>query len=72
MLNPLNPADPAVMNDVDLAGPLVFCLLFGGMLLLVSYCCHGNSHYTIVVREGSFWIHIWYGPTGLCVHLHCS
>ena len=36
VLNPLNPADPGVMNDADLAGPLVFCLLFGGMLLLVS------------------------------------
>lgn len=44
VLNPLNPTDPGIMNDVDLAGPLVFCLLFGGMLLLVSYCHHGNCH----------------------------
>ena len=36
VLNPLNPTDPNIMSDTDLAGPLVFCLLFGGMLLLVS------------------------------------
>jgi len=36
VLNPLNPTDPNIMSDTDLAGPLVFCLLFGAMLLLVS------------------------------------
>lgn len=36
VLNPLKAADHSIMQDTDLAGPLVFCLAFGGSLLLVS------------------------------------
>ena len=36
VLNPLVKTDKDTANDTDLAGPLVFCLLFGGVLLLVS------------------------------------
>ena len=36
MLHPLKQPDAAIMQDTDLAGPLVFCLAFGGCLLLVS------------------------------------
>ena len=36
VLNPLVKTDVDTANDTDLAGPLVFCLLFGGVLLLVS------------------------------------
>ena len=34
VLNPLGKADAGVISDQDLAGPLVFCLLFGSALLL--------------------------------------
>ncbi len=35
VLNPLKPADAHAISNTDLAGPLLFCLLFGGILLLV-------------------------------------
>lgn len=34
VLNPLKQADHTIMQDTDLAGPLVFCLAFGGSLML--------------------------------------
>ncbi|XP_064637651.1 protein YIPF5-like [Lineus longissimus] len=34
VLNPLKEPDTSILNDTDLAGPLVFCLAFGGTLLL--------------------------------------
>ncbi|KAJ3100931.1 pre-mRNA-splicing factor cwc22 [Phlyctochytrium planicorne] len=33
VLNPLKPLDKNIMDDTDLAGPLIFCFLFGGFLL---------------------------------------
>lgn len=36
VLNPLKQADHTIMQDTDLAGPFVFCLAFGGSLMLVS------------------------------------
>jgi len=36
VLHPLKHPDATIMQDTDLAGPLVFCLAFGGCLLLVS------------------------------------
>lgn len=36
VLHPLRQPDASIMQDTDLAGPLVFCLAFGGCLLLVS------------------------------------
>ncbi|KAI0241241.1 hypothetical protein L0F63_006449, partial [Massospora cicadina] len=33
VLNPLKPVDSHMMDDVDLAGPLIFCLLLGLVLL---------------------------------------
>ena len=38
VLNPGKEAEPAIMQDADLAGPLVFCLAFGVTLLLVGFC----------------------------------
>lgn len=35
VLNPLKRADSHIMDDTDMAGPLIFCLLFGFLLLLV-------------------------------------
>ncbi|WAQ99698.1 YIPF5-like protein [Mya arenaria] len=34
VLNPLKQTDHTIMQDTDLAGPLVFCLAFGGFLML--------------------------------------
>uniref|UniRef100_T1IY08 Protein YIPF n=1 Tax=Strigamia maritima TaxID=126957 RepID=T1IY08_STRMM len=34
VLNPFGATDSTIMQDSDLAGPLVFCLAFGGFLLL--------------------------------------
>ena len=36
VLNPMKSTDSSIMQDTDLAGPLVFCLAFGGTLMLVS------------------------------------
>lgn len=35
VLNPLKTVDPHIMDDADLAGPLVFCFVFACFLLLV-------------------------------------
>ncbi|XP_051896238.1 protein YIPF5-like [Pristis pectinata] len=36
VLNPMKPADGSIMNETDLAGPIVFCLAFGATLLLAG------------------------------------
>jgi hypothetical protein len=40
VLNPLRPVDPHILDDSDLAGPLLFCLMFGIFLLLA-----GKAHF---------------------------
>lgn len=35
-MNPIRTTDQAILQDTDLAGPLVFCLTLGSFLLLVS------------------------------------
>ena len=35
MLNPIRSVDQHIMDDTDLAGPIIFCLLFATFLLLV-------------------------------------
>ena len=35
VLNPLSAVEPHIMDDADLAGPLVFCFVFASLLLLV-------------------------------------
>ncbi|KJE94158.1 smap-5-prov protein [Capsaspora owczarzaki ATCC 30864] len=47
-LNPFKPADQHVMDDTDLAGPLIFCLLFGSFLLM-SGKVHFGSIYGVGV-----------------------
>lgn len=37
VLHPLKAADGSIMNETDLAGPMVFCLAFGATLLLVTH-----------------------------------
>ncbi|KAK0411012.1 hypothetical protein QR680_005432 [Steinernema hermaphroditum] len=47
VLNPLGAASAEVIADQDLAGPLVFCLLFGASLLL-----HGKVHFGYIYGIG--------------------
>lgn len=37
VLHPMKVADGSIMNETDLAGPMVFCLAFGATLLLVNH-----------------------------------
>lgn len=37
VLHPMKAADGSIMNETDLAGPMVFCLAFGATLLLVNH-----------------------------------
>ncbi|XP_054438233.1 protein YIPF7 [Pteronotus mesoamericanus] len=36
VLNPLKPADGSIMNETDLAGPIMFCVALGATLLLAG------------------------------------
>uniref|UniRef100_A0A0B7APR4 Protein YIPF n=1 Tax=Arion vulgaris TaxID=1028688 RepID=A0A0B7APR4_9EUPU len=47
VLNPLKSADNTIMQDTDLAGPLVFCLAFGASLLL-----SGKVHFGYIYGIG--------------------
>lgn len=47
VLNPMQTPDVSVMQDTDLAGPLVFCLAFGGSLLLA-----GKVHFGYIYGIG--------------------
>lgn len=44
VLHPLKVADGTIMNETDLAGPMVFCLAFGATLLLVRHCQGAAGH----------------------------
>ena len=55
MLNPLKSVDQHIMDDTDLAGPILFCLLFATFLLLV----YSMLGVLIEGWEKSFWICIW-------------
>jgi hypothetical protein len=47
VLNPAARIDQHIMDDADLAGPFLFCALFGTFLLLVSQACgHSRSSYS--------------------------
>jgi len=47
VLNPMKTTDVGIMQDTDLAGPLVFCLAFGGFLLL-----SGKVHFGYIYGIG--------------------
>lgn len=47
VLNPFKSTDSHIMDDTDLAGPLVFCLAFGGLLLL-----QGKVHFGYIYGFG--------------------
>lgn len=42
VLNPMARVDQHIMDDSDLAGPILFFLLFGTFLLLVSHQTKGT------------------------------
>ena len=44
------------MDDTDLAGPILFCVLFATFLLLVFLLMY--HHADVVGRKKSFWIHL--------------
>lgn len=48
VLNPFKDTDSHIMDDTDLAGPLVFCLAFGGLLLL-----QGKVHFGYIYGFGA-------------------
>jgi len=53
VLHPMKQPDASIMQDTDLAGPLVFCLAFGGCLLLVSaFLSHVLSLMLLVGGDG--------------------
>ncbi|VDK38603.1 unnamed protein product [Taenia asiatica] len=47
VLNPMRESPQEVLEDTDLAGPLVFCLIFGGTLLLA-----GKVHFNYIYGIG--------------------
>nr|CDS18025.1 protein YIPF5 YIP1 family [Echinococcus granulosus] len=47
VLNPMRECPQEVLDDTDLAGPLVFCLIFGGTLLLA-----GKVHFNYIYGIG--------------------
>uniref|UniRef100_A0A131XKQ0 Protein YIPF n=1 Tax=Hyalomma excavatum TaxID=257692 RepID=A0A131XKQ0_9ACAR len=47
VLNPMKDPDAAILQESDLAGPLVFCLAFGGFLLLT-----GKVHFGYIYGIG--------------------
>lgn len=47
VLNPIKDPDAAILQESDLAGPLVFCLAFGGFLLLT-----GKVHFGYIYGIG--------------------
>jgi hypothetical protein len=61
VLNPMKSVDQHIMDDTDLAGPILFCLLFATFLFLVPLCSRAN-----MLTKGwkkSFWICLWFYPS---------
>lgn len=55
VLNPLRTIDKHIMDDTDLMGPLLFCLLFGVSLLL-----SGKVHFGYIYGVALMgWLSIW-------------
>lgn len=50
VLHPMKAADGSIMNETDLAGPMVFCLAFGATLLLVNHWVDSDD-------QRKYWLH---------------
>ena len=48
VVNPRKEIDPSIMDDTDLAGPLVFCLALGGLLVF-----SGKLHFGYICGFGA-------------------
>ena len=75
VLNPIRRVDERIMDDADLAGPLLFIICFGIFLLFVSpKLLHDNVIPTSlhVVGQAAVWIYLRNGLVGLCVHIRPS
>jgi len=74
VLNPLRRVDEHIMDDADLAGPLLFFLCFGIFLLFVSLSAVSlpSSHLDSTVRQNTVWLHLWCWPPRFRFHLHSS
>ncbi|CAD5120420.1 DgyrCDS8988 [Dimorphilus gyrociliatus] len=70
VLNPFKTPDSAILQDTDLAGPLVFCLAFGGCLLLA-----GKVHFGYIYGLGVLGCMAMYSLLGVMstnkVHFGC-
>lgn len=60
VLNPFKETDSHIMDDTDLAGPLVFCLAFGALLLL-----QGKVHFGYIYGFGALGCASMYGVLNL-------
>lgn len=78
VLNPLRPVDARIMDDADLAGPIIFCFCFALFLLLVSHLNSRASKHPLLstvlcsvylVWEAAIRIHLWSRTIGICVHV---
>lgn len=71
VLNPLQQVDERIMDDADLAGPLLFFFCFGMLLLLVSsthYCFRGALNFA--VGEAAVWVHLRLWATWFHFHIY--
>jgi len=73
VLNPARPIKDEYLQDADLAGPLVFCLVLGVCLLFVSLLLLAKAplvtrlppHLLFAGRKSTFWLHLQLRPHGL-------
>lgn len=72
VLNPLQHIDERIMDDADLAGPLLFFFCFGMLLLLVCFTarCRLDAPHIQLVREITVWVHLWLWTTRLDLDIH--
>lgn len=74
VLNPLQQVDEHIMDDADLAGPLLFFFLFGMLLLLVSdfSTVLPADLQNPIVWKTTVWVYLWFRLTGVDVDIHPS
>lgn len=74
VLNPLQHVDEHIMDDADLAGPLLFFFLFGMLLLLVNgFFFRWYDQFRLqnpIVRKTTVWLHLRFRLVGVGVDIH--
>ena len=73
VLNPFERIDARIMDDADLAGPLIFFLCFATFLLFVRvFNLHNRvlSNPSPPVWKTPVQLHLWCCPLGLRIDLH--